>query len=199
MTNAIANMLTGDQAMERLIAGNKRYVMSKQTHPHQGPARRAELCGGQNPFAVILGCSDSRIPPELIFDQGLGDLFVVRVAGNIIDDMVLGSIEYAALHLRTPLIMVLGHSRCGAIGATVAGNDLEGHLPSLASAIQPALDSMQGRAGDLVDNTAKANAKMVSEQLRQSTPVLSELVLKSNLKVVATYYDLQTVEVEILI
>ena len=199
MSKPIANMLTGDQAMERLVAGNKRYAMSKQTHPHQEPTRRAELCGGQNPFAVILGCSDSRIPPELIFDQGLGDLFVVRVAGNIIDDVVLGSIEYAASHLLTPLIMVLGHSQCGAIGATVAGNDLEGHLPNLASAIQPALDSMQGRPGDLVDNTAKANAKMVSEQLRQSTSVLSELVLKSNLKIVAAYYDLETGEVEILI
>jgi carbonic anhydrase len=198
MSNPIANMLTGDQVMERLIAGNKRYVMSKQRHPNQTLARRAELCGGQNPFAVILGCSDSRIPPEIIFDQGLGDLFVVRVAGNIIDDVVLGSIEYAALHLHTPLIMVLGHSQCGAIGATVVGNDLEGHLPILASAIQPALDSTQGLS-NLVDNTAKVNAKMVSEQLRQSTPILLELVLKSDLKVVATYYDLQTGEVEILI
>lgn len=192
------NILTGDQAMKRLIEGNTRYIMSKQTHPHQGPARRAELCGGQNPFAVVLGCSDSRIPPELIFDQGLGDLFIVRVAGNIIDDVVLGSIEYAALHLRTPLIVVLGHSRCGAIEATASGNDLEGHLPSLASAIQPALDSMQGRAGDLLGNTARANAKMVSEQLRQSTPILSKRVSDAELKVVAAFYDLDTGLVEFL-
>jgi len=190
--------LTGDTAIGRLMAGNRRYVTAKQTHPNQMPERRAELIDGQRPFAVILGCADSRVPPEIIFDQGLGDLFVVRVAGNIIDDVVLGSAEYAASHLHTPLIMVLGHSQCGAIGATVAGGDLEGHIPSLAEAIRPVLDSIQGQTGDLVDNTARANARMVSEQLKQSTPVLSDLVKEGNLKVVAAFYDLDTGLVEVL-
>ena len=191
-------ILAGDKAIDRLMAGNRENITVQQTHPNQMPERRAELIDGQRPFAVILGCADSRVPPEVIFDQGLGDLFVVRVAGNIIDDIVLGSIEYAASHLHTPLIMVLGHSQCGAIGATVAGGDLEGHIPSLAEAIQPVLDSIQDQTGNLVDNTARANARMVSEQLKQSTPVLSDLVNEVELKVVAAFYDLDTGVVEIL-
>jgi carbonic anhydrase len=131
------------------MSGNERYVSSKQTHPHQTPEYRADLTRGQHPFAVILGCSDSRVSPEVIFDQGLGDIFVVRVAGNIVNDIVLASIEYAVAHLHTPLVMVLGHSECGAVGATVVGGDLEGHLPSLAKAIQPAVDKVEDAFGDV--------------------------------------------------
>ena len=192
MSKPIAEMPTADQALERLLAGNQRYVAARQEHPHQTPARRAELSGGQHPFAIVLGCADSRVPPEVIFDQGLGDLFVVRVAGNVVDDVVLGSIEYAAAHLHTPLIVVLGHSRCGAIGATVAGGELEGHLPDLAAAIQPAVDRARDLPGDLLDNAVVANATMVAQQLRSSEPVLSELVHAGKLKVVAARYDLDT-------
>jgi carbonic anhydrase len=138
------------------------------------------------------------VPPEVIFDQGLGDLFVIRVAGNVLDDIVVGSVEYAAAHLHTPLIVVLGHARCGAVGATVAGGELEGHLPSLAEAIQPAVDQVQGLPGDLVDNAVRANAKMVAEQLKSSHPVLSELVNAGALKIVAARYDLDTGLVELL-
>jgi len=148
--------------------------------------------------AVILGCADSRVPPEVIFDQGLGDLFVVRVAGNVVDDIVLGSIEYAAAHLHTPLIVVLGHFRCGAVGATVAGGELEGHLPGLAAAIQPAVDRVKGLPGDLVDHAVRANARMVADQLESSAPVLAELVEAGRLKIVATCYDLDTGAVELL-
>ena len=147
---------------------------------------------------MILGCADSRVPPEVIFDQGLGDLFVVRVAGNVVDDIVLGSIEYAAAHLHTPLIVVLGHFRCGAVGATVAGGELEGHLPSLAAAIQPAVDRVKGLPGDLVDHAVRANARMVADQLESSAPVLAELVEAGRLKIVATCYDLDTGAVELL-
>jgi len=192
-------MPTADQALERLVAGNKRYVAAQQAHPHEAPERRAELSDGQYPFAVILGCADSRVPPEVIFDQGLGDLFVIRVAGNVLDDCVLGSIEYAAAHLHTPLIVVLGHSKCGAVGATVEGGELEGHLPSLAAAIQPAVDQARGLPGDLVDNAVRANATMVVGQLKASEPVLSELVDAGKLKVVAACYDLDTGEVELLL
>jgi len=190
--------LTGDQALKKLMAGNKRFRALKQTHPDQTPERRAELRDSQHPFATILGCSDSRVPPEVIFDQGLGDLFVVRVAGNIVDDVVLGSIEYSAAHLHTPLIMVLGHSRCGAVSAAVAGGELEGHLTSLTSAIQPVLYKVKDKQGDLVNDAAKANAKMVAEQLKCSEPVLSTIVNTGKLKVVAAYYDFDTWEVEII-
>ena len=198
MHNVMERNLSGEKALKRLMTGNKRYVTSKLRHPHQTSKRRAELRDGQQPFAVILGCSDSRVPPEVIFDMGLGDLFVVRVAGNITDDVVLGSIEYAASHLQTPLIMVLGHSQCGAVGATVSGGDMEGCLPSLAAAISPAVDKIMGQPGDIVNNAAKLNVKMVSERLRCSPPILSDLIHRALLKIVPAYYDLGTGVVELL-
>lgn len=192
MSKPTVGMPTADQALQRLLAGNQRYVAARQEHPDQAPARRAELSGGQQPFAIILGCADSRVPPEVIFDQGLGALFVVRVAGNVVDNVVLGSIEYAAAHLHTPLIVVLGHSKCGAIEATIAGGELEGHLPDLAAAIQPAVDQAKSLPGDPLDNAVVANATMVAERLRSAEPVLSELVCAGKLKVIAAKYDLDT-------
>jgi len=198
MSNRTLDIPTGKQALERLMNGNRRYVTAKQTHPDQTPERRLELKADQNPFAVILGCADSRVPPEVIFDQGLGDLFVVRVAGNVLDDMILASLEYAEIHLHTPLIMVLGHSKCGAVEATVTGGKQEGHLSSLTSVIRPALDKVKDQSGDLINNTAKVNAKMVAEQLKSSGAHFTELVKSGKLMVVAAYYDLETGVVEIL-
>src|SRR5262252_9569528 len=128
--------LSADEALKKLIAGNERYVRAKVNHPDESLARRKELTTGQHPFAVILGCADSRVSPELLFDEGLGDLFVIRVAGNIVDDAVLGSIEYAVEHLDTKLIVVLGHEKCGAVSAAVEGGDVPGHLKALVAAIQ---------------------------------------------------------------
>ncbi len=198
MSQAAENMPTPDEALEKLMSGSQRYVAGKVVHPNQDAARREALGSGQSPFAIVLGCADSRVPPAILFDQGLGDLFVIRVAGNIIDDAVLGSIEYAAAHLHTPLMVVLGHSKCGAVGATVAGGELEGHLPSLAEAIQPAVDQVKGQPGDAVENAVRANAKMVAEQLRTSEPVLAELVQAGQLKVVAARYDIDSGVVDIL-
>lgn len=198
MSTHTAASLTGDQALNKLVSGNKRYVDSTLSHPHQTASRRSELAAGQHPFAIILGCADSRVAPEIIFDQGLGDLFVIRVAGNIVDDAILGSIEYAAEHLHTPLMVVLGHSNCGAVGATVAGGELEGHLPSLAEAIQPAVEQARGQEGDLLDNAVRANANMVAEQVKASEPVLAHLVKAGKLKVVAARYDLDSGKVDFL-
>ena len=195
MRNSNVTMPSADDALDRLLTGNKRYISQKQIYPNQTLKRRAELCEGQFPFAVILGCSDSRIPPELIFDQGIGDLFVVRVAGNIIDNVVLGSIEYAVTHLHTPLVMVLGHSKCGAVEATVAGGNLEGHLSDLTEAILPAMNSRQEQTENIIDDTAKANAKMVAEQL---TSALSPWIENEKLMVVPAFYNLDTGLVEIL-
>jgi len=195
MKNSNVTMPSADDALDRLLTGNKRYISQKQIYPNQTLKRRAELCEGQFPFAVILGCSDSRIPPELIFDQGLGDLFVVRVAGNIIDNVVLGSIEYAVTHLHTPLVMVLGHSKCGAVEATVAGSNLEGHLSDLTAAILPAMNSRQEQTENIIDDTARANAKMVAEQL---TSVLSPWTENEKLMVVPAFYNLDTGLVETL-
>ena len=198
MSNHDSEILTGKEALQRLLEGNRRYVGSRQTHPNQEPDRRLALRAGQHPFAVILGCADSRVPPEVIFDQGLGDLFVIRVAGNVLDDMILGSMEYAEIHLNTPLIMVLGHSRCGAVEATVEGGQMEGHISSLTSAIQPAVDRAKDRPGSLVNNAVKANAKMVAENLKTSGAHFTELVSAGRLLIVAAYYDLETGVVEIL-
>ncbi|MCP4344273.1 MAG: carbonic anhydrase [Desulfobacterales bacterium] len=185
-------MPTPEEALKRLKDGNQRYVEQKLTHPNQTAERRAELSGGQSPYAVILGCSDSRVPPEVIFDQGMGDLFVIRVAGNIADDVVLGSIEYAAEHLHAPLIVVMGHSKCGAVSAVASGAELDGHLPSLGKIIQPAVDKVKGNAGDLVTNAVKTNAEMTADLLRTSEPVLSNLVKAGKVDVVTAYYDLDT-------
>jgi carbonic anhydrase len=173
-------------------------VDARQTHPDQAPERRLALTAGQHPFAVILGCADSRVPPEVIFDQGLGDLFVIRVAGNVLDDMILGSMEYAGLHLNTPLIMVLGHSHCGAVEATVQGGQPEGHISSLTSVIQPAVDLAKEQPGNLLDNAVKANAKMVAEELKTAGVHFTELVNEGRLIIVPAYYDLETGIVEIL-
>jgi carbonic anhydrase len=198
MGNHDSETFTGQEALQRLLDGNRRYVDARLEHPDQAPERRLALRTGQHPFAVILGCADSRVPPEVIFDQGLGDLFVIRVAGNVLDDMILGSMEYAEIHLNTPLIMVLGHSRCGAVEATVAGGKAEGHIFSLTSAIQPAVDWAKEHSGDLVDNAVKANAKMVAEELKTAGAHFTELVDAGRLLIVPAYYDLETGIVEIL-
>jgi carbonic anhydrase len=154
--------------------------------------------GGQHPFAVILGCADSRVSPELLFDQGLGDLFVIRVAGNIADDAVLGSIEYAVEHLGTRLVVVLGHEKCGAVSAAVEGGEAAGHLKALVAAIRPSVESTAGDPGDKVHNCVVANALRVARQLRESQPVLKEYVEKKGLKVVAADYALDTSKVNLL-
>jgi len=198
MSTDTITMITSEQALKELMRGNERFVASNLSHPNQSAFRRSEVAGGQHPFAIILTCADSRLSPEIIFDQGLGDLFVIRVAGNIIDEAILGSIEYAAEHLHSPLMVVLGHSHCGAVGATVTGGELEGHLPSLAQAIQPAVEEAKTQGGDLLDNAVRANAKMVAEQLKASEPVLAKLVRAGQLKVVAARYSLNRGKVEIL-
>jgi carbonic anhydrase len=186
------------QALQKLIEGNKRFGLSKQSHPNQNKERRQELAKGQKPFAVIVGCSDSRIPPEIIFDQGLGDLFVIRVAGNIVDDVALGSIEYAVDHLGTQLIVVLGHSKCGAVTATVQGGAVHGHVESIVEAIKPAIDVAKDLPGNLTDNTIKANARLVASQIQSSQPILSELARHDKIAVVSAYYDIENGEVHIL-
>ena len=161
-------------------------------------ARRKELQTAQHPFAVILGCADSRVSPELLFDQGLGDLFVIRVAGNIVDDAVLGSIEYAVEHLGTKLIMVLGHEKCGAVSAAVGASNPEGHLSALVQAIQPSVEATRNDPGDKVHNCVVANERRVAGQLRGSEPVLKEAVEKKGVKVLAADYALDTGKVTLL-
>ena len=185
-------------ALQQLLDGNKRFVETSLTHPNQDGERRIALGNGQAPFAAVLACADSRVPPEVLFDQGLGDLFVVRVAGNILNDQLLGSLEYAAAHLDTPLIVVLGHTSCGAIGAVAEGAELEGHIASLAPAIQPAVDKVRDQEGDLTDNAAREVARMTARQLQESEPIMAELVKAGKLKIVPAFYELESGEISLL-
>lgn len=182
-------------ALDRLLAGNQRFVEGHMRHPDQDPERRLRVSGNQDPFAVILACSDSRLSPEMLFDEGLGDLFVVRVAGNIVDadGWVAGSVEYAVDHLHTPLIMVVGHQRCGAVEATVEGlqhhQTPRGSVATVVNAIAPAVAVAEQRPGDLVDNTVRVNAQLSRDAVAKSAELTSR-ISGGQLKVVAAYYSL---------
>ncbi|MBO9540518.1 carbonic anhydrase [bacterium] len=189
---------SGDEALTILMAGNKRYLTETFRHSGHGTQRRGEIAKVQHPVALVLGCADSRVPPELVFDQGLGDLFTVRVAGNVADASVLGSIEYAVGHLDVPLVMVLGHEHCGMVEATLKGGQAEGHLQHLAEAIRPALVSVDKRTGDVLDAAVRANVRYVVQQLKVSKPLLADRIKAGKLKVVGARYDLDTGEVELL-
>lgn len=194
--------VTPDEALERLMQGNKRYVTNKMFHPNESPEARAKLATGQAPFAAILGCADSRVPPEIVFDHGLGDIFVVRVAGNVVEDEGTGSMEYAVEHLGVPLIVVLGHERCGAVKATVetleAGAEAPGHVAALVAKLKPAVEKTKGLPGDKAENAMRENAKSGAAQLAAMEPILKEKVGQGKLKVVAMRYDLDTGAVEVL-
>ena len=181
---------TADASIKKLIEGNKRYVENKPTHQNQTAKRREEVAKGQKPFAVVITCSDSRVPPEILFDQGIGDLFVIRTAGNIVDNIGLGSIEYAVEHLKVPLVVVLGHERCGAVEATVKGGEAPGHIKALVANIVRAVDKVRAKKGDLLENSIKQNIDNVVEQISKSKPILEEFVHEKKIKVVGARYDL---------
>jgi carbonic anhydrase len=187
------------EALKMLLEGNERFVSQKLLHPNQSAERRSEILKGQRPLAIILGCSDSRVPPEIIFDRGFGDLFVIRIAGNILNDWILGSMEYAVEHLGTSLIMVLGHQNCGAVEATVKmGETSARYIPHLLKTIQPAVEEAKGRPGDLLENTIRANVHRAVSQIKASEPILAEEFHKGHLMVVGARYDLETGRVEVL-
>ena len=182
--------LTPDTALAKLLAGNQRFANQKVKQPHQGVFRLQEVAQGQKPFAAILGCADSRVPVEILFDRGLGDLFTVRVAGNVATPEEIGSLEYAAL-LGTPVILVLGHERCGAVTAALADRPVPGQIGSILARIQPAIAATKDRSGDPLKNAIIAN---VNNQITilKSSPVLTKLIEADKLKIVGGYYDLDT-------
>jgi carbonic anhydrase len=191
--------LSPAEALARLQAGNERFVAGKLQHPHQTPQRRAELATTQRPFAIVLGCADSRTSPEVLFDQGLGDIFVVRVAGNVLNDELVGSMEYGVDQLGVPLIIVLGHQRCGAVKAAkemiAAKVEPPGHLPSLVKALQPAVDATIGKSAE---DTALTNVLYMVQTLRDCAPVLKPAIAAGKVSVVGAFYDFDTGTVEFL-
>lgn len=188
--------MRAESALRMLEEGNRRFVENRLVHPHQTPERRTEILGGQRPFACVLTCSDSRVVPELLFDCGLGDLFVVRVAGNVVDGAVFESLEFGAAHLHLPLIVVLGHTKCGAVTVAVSGDPASGRLArTIVDLLRPAVESARGQAGDPVTNAVVANVRMAGEKLRRSWPVLSGLQERGELRIVGAVYDIATGEV----
>jgi carbonic anhydrase len=185
---------TPDQAWRELAAGNRRWRAFRERHPHENPAIRRTLATAQHPFAVVLGCIDSRVPPELVFDQGLGDLMTVRTAGEVLDEAVLGSVAYGVLELGIPLVVVLGHQSCGAVRAAVtaeqSGERLPAHMQYLVDQIRPAID--HGQEGDArIDATVSANVRLVRSRLA-AEPELAARIGTGKLAIVGARYELTT-------
>jgi carbonic anhydrase len=188
-----AAAISAETAQKRLVAGNRRFVAGAMRHIDY-PRRREAVAPKQKPFAIILGCADSRVPPEIVFDQGLGDLFILRVAGNVADDLALGSMEYAVDHFHTPLLVVLGHERCGAVSAAVeavkSGEMPPPHIASLVEAIRPAVEASKDMPGDPVENAVRANVRHTVAALKSSHPVLAAAVEQKRLAIVGAEYGL---------
>lgn len=196
-------MISAAAALERLRDGNRRFVANERSpETPLDHARRAELVRGQEPFAVILGCSDSRVPAELVFDQGLGDLFVIRVAGNIVAPSQVGSVEFAATKFGTPLVVVLGHTQCGAVLATVdeirrPAAQQSRNLQSIVDRVRPAVEPLLASAPDnredrLVRRAVRANVTASANHLRHGSQILEQLILEGRLRVVGAEYSLET-------
>lgn len=195
------NVIGPDEALARLMAGNERYRKgAMQAHDFQ--AERPALALGQNPFAGVLGCADSRVAPEYAFDTGRGDLFVCRVAGNFADPHTIASFEYGVAVLSVPLILVLGHTRCGALDSTIKavkdGATFPGHIPSLIKALRPSVKAVLKEPGDLLVNATKENVRRNVKALKTASPILDKAVKAGTLRVVGGVYDLATGRVEIL-
>lgn len=189
--------------LEKLTAGNKRFMAGHPVHPDETLARIRELKKGQNPFAIIIGCSDSRVPPELIFDQGLGDIFSIRTAGNIIGDYELGSIEYAVEHLGCNFIVVLGHENCGAIKAFLENPDSlqhNDHIQKIVDYISSEEEekSLSETDKHQLDKAVRANILHGVHFITKSQPVLKTLIAKKEVSVMGAYYDLDNGEVLLL-
>lgn len=192
------DVLDPNAALKRLMDGNQRFVQQKSEHRDQSQARMKEVAQAQHPFAALLSCADSRVAPEILFDQGLGNLFDIRIAGNIVTPEVLGSLEYAVDIIGTPLIMILGHERCGAVTAAVQEKHLSGHISSFVKAIKPAISKIEGESDDLVDNAVVANVQYQIQKLKQNSTIVAQKLLDSKLKIVGGRYDLDTGEVSLI-
>jgi carbonic anhydrase len=189
--------LTPEAAVSRLMDGNSRFVAGSPLHPNSDADRRQSLVDGQQPFATIVTCSDSRVGPELIFDQGLGDLFVIRVAGNVLDDVVLGSVEYSVIHLNVPLVMVLGHEHCGAVAATVAAlagetndDDKDTRIGALVDRIRPSIGLVAPDAKDKLEAAVLANARRTAHLMLANSQPLNDRSISGRLKVLSARYRL---------
>ncbi|MEH1835026.1 MAG: carbonic anhydrase [Nostoc sp.] len=189
--------LNPDAALQKLMEGNQRFVQHQPQYPDQSALRLQEVAQAQHPFATILSCADSRVPAEIVFDQGIGDIFDVRIAGNIATPEAIGSIEYAVVLLGSPLLMVMGHERCGAVTAAVQNESLLGDIGTFVKAIKPVVKKVESQPGDAVENAVVANVQYQIERLKRSQ-LLTKQVESGKLKIVGGRYDLDTGRVNII-
>ena len=193
----------GDTSLQKLMDGNKRYADGKLANKDVGSTKRQELSSkGQKPFAIVVTCSDSRVPPEILFDQGLGDIFVIRVAGNVVDPIALGSIEYGAEHLNSPLLFILGHTKCGAVTATLeATGKPEGNIGAIVKKIMPAAQTAKKKGGTkdvMLETAIHENVKNVYLDVMKNSKIIPELVHEGKLKIVGGEYDITTGKVAMI-
>ncbi len=194
--------MTPKQALQLLLAGNRRWVSGQVTHPHQSVEHRVALRPGQRPFAAIVSCIDSRVPPELVFDRGAGDLAVIRTGAQALDDgVVLGSVEFACDQLETPLVLIMGHQRCGAVKAAIgvieSGGAAPGHIQSVVDALRPAYAAAASGPGDLLDNMVRAQTRLTVARI-ETEPLIHDLSAQGKLTVHGGYYSLDTGAVTII-
>ena len=191
-----------DQTLNNLMSGNQRFMENKAAQKGDCGAKRKELLAGQHPSAIVVTCSDSRVPPEVIFDQFLGDIFVIRVAGNVIDPVTLGSIEYAAEHLHTPLLVIMGHDKCGAVTASLEATSVpEGNIGAIVAKILPAAKKAKTKGGsrdEILDNAIRENVILAHSVALRDSSVLKHLVDSGSLRVIEAIYHLDSGAVEIL-
>lgn len=194
--------MKNDEALQLLVDGNRRWVEDRPDRPNQGSRRRAEVATAQAPFAAIFSCVDSRVPPELVFDRGIGDLFVIRTAAHVLDAAALGSIVFGIEELRIPLVVVMGHQRCGAVSAAVAaaGSDVQpsGSVRALVEAIRPSVTRAVGEASQLVDSAVRAHVERTVGILRAS-PEVEPAIRRDAVAIVGAYYELERGNVEVTV
>jgi carbonic anhydrase len=196
----LAASKSGEDAFGKLMEGNKRFVSGKLAQKDVCDPRRKELVSGQHPFAIVVACSDSRVAPEIVFDEGLGDIFVVRVAGNVLDPVALGSIEYAAEHLHAPLLILLGHDKCGAVSAAMdQKGEPHGNIGAIVKKILPAVRKAKAKGGtrdDMLNAAIRENIMLSYQAIEKQSPVLKHLIEKGELTVAPAVYHLASGEVE---
>jgi carbonic anhydrase len=192
------NPVSPEVALRRLLNANKRFVQQKRNYPDQNLERLRLVSKAQHPFASILGCADSRVPAEIVFDQGLGDLFVVRVAGNVVSDLVIGSLEYSTAILGSQLILILGHRRCGAVAEAIKNEPLLGKMGFVIEGIKPAVERVRLTTGDIQEDAVLANIQYQVQELSKKSTILAKFVSEGKLKIVGGLYDLDTGKVTVI-
>jgi len=193
-----SNPISPNEALRRLLDGNQRFIHQKRKYPDQSLEHLRLVAKAQYPFAAILGCADSRVPAEIVFDQGLGDLFVVRVAGNVVSDTVIASLEYSTVVLGSQLIVVLGHRRCGAVAEAIKNQPLPGRIGLIIEGIKPSLERVKFRTGDNMQDAVLANIQYQAEKLQESSTILAKFLHEGKLKIVGACYDIDTGKVSVI-